>query len=72
MWPRRTPQSEIPIKSYGRLKLRWSDFGFISSISFPSPLSSLFLYMKTDKKRLVIRGISVFKLLFLERWIGIN
>jgi hypothetical protein len=28
--------------------------------------------MKIDEKWLVIRGISVFKFLFLERWIGIN
>jgi hypothetical protein len=77
-WPHRTPQSEFSIKSYGRLKLRWSTFGFyffrLSSLFFLSSfsLSSLFLYMKTDEKGLVIRGISVFKFLFLERWIGIN
>jgi hypothetical protein len=28
--------------------------------------------MKIDEKWLVIRGISVFKFSFLERWIGIN
>jgi hypothetical protein len=27
-WPRSTPQSEFPIKNYGCLKLRWSDFDF--------------------------------------------
>jgi hypothetical protein len=27
-WPRSTPQLEFPIRSYGRLKLRWSDFDF--------------------------------------------
>jgi hypothetical protein len=37
-WPRSTPQSKFPIKSYDRLKLRWSDFDFyffylISSLS---------------------------------------
>jgi hypothetical protein len=78
-----TPQSEFSIKSYGRLKLRWSDFDFyffcLSSlflISFFFPfsvfLSSLFLYMKTDEKGLVIRGISIFEFLFLDRWIGMN
>jgi hypothetical protein len=28
LWPRSTAQSEFPIKSYSRLKLRWSDFDF--------------------------------------------
>jgi hypothetical protein len=28
LWPSSTPQSEFPIKSYGRLKLRWSNFIF--------------------------------------------
>jgi hypothetical protein len=32
-WPRSTPQSEFPIKSYGRLKLRWSDFSFLFLVS---------------------------------------
>jgi hypothetical protein len=59
------------MKNYGRLKLRWSDFGFyflslFSILSFFS-LSSLFLYMKTNENVLVIRRISVF-----ERWIEIN
>jgi hypothetical protein len=38
LWPCSTPQSEFPIKSYGRLKLRLSDFGFYFFC-----LSSLFL-----------------------------
>jgi hypothetical protein len=74
-WLRRTSKSEFSIKSYGRLKLRWSDFDFyfyrLYSL-FRLSLSSLFLYMKTDEKGLVSRGISIFKFLFLEHWIGIN
>jgi hypothetical protein len=61
-WPCSTPQSEFPIKSYDRLKLRWSDFDFYFFYlisSFFLCLSSLFLYMKIDEKWLVIREISV-------------
>jgi hypothetical protein len=63
-WPRSTPQSEFPIKSYGRLKLRWSDFDFyffylISSFSLY--LSSLLLYVKIDENELVICRTSVFE-----------
>jgi hypothetical protein len=69
-WPRRTSQSEFSIKSNSRLKLRWSDFNFyffyLFSFFFLSSLSSLFLYLKTDEKGLVICEISVFKFLFLE------
>jgi hypothetical protein len=78
LWPRRTPQSEFSIKSYGCLKLRLSDFDFFFLLSLFSlfslfvSLSSFFLYMKTDEKGLVIREISVFKFSFLEHWIGIN
>jgi hypothetical protein len=73
-WPRITPQSEFSLKSYDRLKLRCSYFSFyfFSLFSFLSSLSSLFLYMKTDEKGLVIRGISVFKFSILECWIAIN
>jgi hypothetical protein len=79
LWPRRTPQSEFSIKSYGRLKLRWLDFDFyffrLSSfflLSLSVSLSSQILYIKIYEKGLVIREISVFKFLFLERCIGIN
>jgi hypothetical protein len=74
LWPHSTPQSKFAIKSYGRLKLRLSDFSFyffcLSSLflisflflfSISLSLSSLFLYMKTDENRLVIRGIFVFE-----------
>jgi hypothetical protein len=82
-WPRSTPQSEFPIKKYGHLKLRWSDFGFylfyLSSLFLISffflffvSLSFLFLYMKVDEKELVIRGVSVFEFWFLNHWIRIN
>jgi hypothetical protein len=72
LWPRITSQSEFPIKSYGRLNLRWSDFSFYFfclSLFFllSLSLSSLFLYMKTDEKGLVIHEILVFNFLFLER-----
>jgi hypothetical protein len=40
LWPRITSQSEFPIKSYGRLNLRWSDFSFYF---FCLSLSSFFL-----------------------------
>jgi hypothetical protein len=53
-WSRRMPQSEFPIKSYDRLKLRWSNFAFyffylfsLLSFFFLSPslsLISLFIY----------------------------
>jgi hypothetical protein len=74
-WPPNTPQSAFPIKSYGHLKLRWSDFNFyffylISSFSLC--LSSLLLYMKIDEKRLIICGILIFEFWFLDRWIGMN
>jgi hypothetical protein len=78
-WPRSTPESEFPIKSYGRLKLRLSNFGFyffylISSFFFFSLFVSLisFLYMKTDENELVIRGCSIFEFLFLDLWFGMN
>jgi hypothetical protein len=82
-WPHSTPQSEFPIKSYGRLNLRWSDFDFyffcLFSLFlmsffflFSISLSSLFLYMKTDEKELVIREIFIFEFWFLDRWIGMN
>jgi hypothetical protein len=72
LWLRSTPQSEFLIKSYGRLKLRWLNFDFyflcFSSLFlisflflFSISLSSLFLYMKTDEKGLVIHVISVFE-----------
>jgi hypothetical protein len=47
-----------------------SDLFFLSSFSLC--LSSLYLYMKTDEKGLVIREISVFEFLFLDRWIVMN
>jgi hypothetical protein len=43
-------------------------FFFLFSVT----LSSLFLYMKIDEKGLMIRGVSVFEFLFLDRWIGMN
>jgi hypothetical protein len=74
-WPRSKPQSEFSIKSYGRLKLRWSnfDFYFFSLFSFlfvSLSLSPLFLYKKIDDKGLLIREISVFKFYFLDCCIG--
>jgi hypothetical protein len=75
LWSCSTLQSEFPIKSYGHLKLRWSNFYFyffylISSFSLR--LSSLLLYVKIDEKRLVICETSVFEFWFLDRWIGMN
>jgi hypothetical protein len=83
LWLRSTLQSEFPIKSYGRLKLKWSDFSFyffcLSYLFhiyffflFSISLSSLFLYMKIDEKRLVIHWVSIFEFWFLNRWIGMN
>jgi hypothetical protein len=46
-------------------------FLFLSSFASMS-LSSLFLYIKTYEKGLVIRAASVFEFLFLDRWIGMN
>jgi hypothetical protein len=45
LWPRRTPQSEFPIKSYDRLKLRWSDFGFYFCLFSLFFLSSFSLFL---------------------------
>jgi hypothetical protein len=60
LWPRRTPQSEFSIKSYDRLKLRWSIFDFYSLSSFfLISLTSLIIYEYI--KRLIIRDISVFE-----------
>jgi hypothetical protein len=74
-WSCNIPQSEFPIKSYGRLKLSWWNFNFyffylISSFSLC--LSSLLLYVKIDEKGLVICETSFFEFWFLDRWIGMN
>jgi hypothetical protein len=68
-WPRNTSQTEFSIKSYGRLKLRWSDFdfyfcfllSFLFLSSFSLYLSSFFLYMKIYDNELVIREILFLK-----------